>query len=49
MTSIPNWRHFDGEQDFQGVIMHHKDFGESTFLDDPKRQYVAILGGAKSA
>lgn len=49
MTSIPNWPHFDGEQNFQGIIMHHRDFGQSTCLDDPRVQHVAVLGGAKSA
>jgi dimethylaniline monooxygenase (N-oxide forming) len=29
--------------------MHHKDFGSSSTLADPKVKHVAVLGGAKSA
>jgi dimethylaniline monooxygenase (N-oxide forming) len=29
--------------------MHHKDFGSSSILADPKIKHIAVLGGAKSA
>ena len=49
MTSIPNMPHVPGQEDFRGIVIHHKDFGQSTFLNDPKKKNFAVLGGAKSA
>ena len=49
MTSLPNMPHLPGQETFSGTLLHHKDFGCSTFLSSPKTQHVAILGGAKSA
>ena len=49
MTSIPNMPHVPGQEEFRGMLIHHKDFGQSTFLDDPKKKNIAVLGGAKSA
>ncbi|KAK0507822.1 hypothetical protein JMJ35_009711 [Cladonia borealis] len=49
MTSIPNMPHVPGQEGFRGLLIHHKDFGQSTFLDDPKKKNIAVLGGAKSA
>ena len=49
MTSIPNMPHVPGQEEFRGLLIHHKDFGQSTFLDDPEMKNIAVLGGAKSA
>ena len=38
-----------GAESFQGDSLHHKVFGQSDFLSDPKKQHVVVLGGAKSA
>ena len=49
MTSQPHIPKFHGQELFDGLILHHKDFGQSTFLENPKLQSVSVLGGAKSA
>lgn len=49
MTSQPNLPSLPGLETFQGLSLHHKDFGQSDFLTDASRQHVAVLGGAKSA
>ena len=49
MTSTPNIPHLPGQEDFRGVLIHHKEFGQSTFLDEPEKRNIAVLGGAKSA
>jgi len=49
MTSLPNMPYIQGREDFQGTMIHHKDFGQSSFLSDPKKQNVTVIGGAKSA
>ena len=49
MTSQPYIPKISGEQNYQGIALHHKDFGQSTFLKDPAKQHVVVLGGAKSA
>ena len=49
LTSVPNMPALPGQNDFKGLIMHHRDFGSSKILQDPVIRHVAILGGAKSA
>lgn len=49
MTSLPNVPHLQGQEEFQGTIIHHRDFGQSSFLSNPEKQNVVVLGGAKSA
>ena len=49
LTSRPNMPHVPGQENFRGTLIHHKDFGQSTFLKDPKKKNIAVLGGAKSA
>ena len=49
LTSRPNMPHVPGQEAFQGTLIHHKDFGQSTFLKDPTKKNIAVLGGAKSA
>lgn len=49
MTSQPHIPHIPGQETFQGHTLHHKDFGQSTFLKDEAKKTVVVLGGAKSA
>lgn len=49
MTSEPHVPNIPGQNSFRGLSLHHKNFGCSTFLEDPKVHHVAIIGGAKSA
>ena len=49
MTSNPNIPKIKGQENFKGLAIHHKNFGQSTFLKDPQIQHVAVFGGAKSA
>ena len=49
MTSQPHVPEVPGRESFDGLVLHHKDLGQSTFLNDPENQRVSVLGGAKSA
>ena len=49
MTSQPYIPKLPGADSFQGLSLHHKDFGQSSFLADPEKKHIVILGGAKSA
>lgn len=49
MTSLPSIPSIPGQAEFLGAAVHHKDFGQSMLLADPKTQHLAVLGGAKSA
>ncbi|MCJ1478765.1 monooxygenase [Lambiella insularis] len=49
LTSEPNMPKLPGQKFFTGSIIHHKDFGSSSNLIDPKIMHVAVIGGAKSA
>ena len=49
LTSIPNMPSIPGQETFKGRIMHHRDFGSSSILEDPKAKHITVLGGAKSA
>lgn len=49
MTSEPHVPDIRGKDEFDGLIIHHKDFGQSNFLSDPSKHNIAMLGGAKSA
>ena len=49
MTSKPYVPELPGSKTFQGLRLHHKAFGQSTFLSDPTKKHVVVLGGAKSA
>jgi dimethylaniline monooxygenase (N-oxide forming) len=46
-NSIPNIPEIPGASTFKGKIIHHRDFGRSTLLQDCK--HIVVLGGAKSA
>ena len=49
MTSNPYVPDIAGAQSFTGLSVHHKAFGQSTFLTDPVKEHIVVLGGAKSA
>lgn len=49
MASQPNIPTLPGAETFQGLSIHHKEFGSSDFLSDPRKQHIVVLGGAKSA
>lgn len=49
LTSLPNIPTIRGQEEFQGLTIHHKEFGQSSILNNPKVQRIAVLGGAKSA
>jgi dimethylaniline monooxygenase (N-oxide forming) len=49
MTSQPHIPLIPGSERFRGQSLHHKDFGQSTFLQDETKKNVVVLGGAKSA
>lgn len=49
MTSQPHIPLIAGSERFQGQRLHHKDFGQSTFLQEETKMNVVVLGGAKSA
>lgn len=50
-TSIPNMPSLPNQADFNGHIIHHKDFGTAsrTVLKDPTCKNISVLGGGKSA
>ncbi len=49
LTSQPNMPELSGREAFQGLIIHHADFGNSSITKDPEIKHIAVLGGAKSA
>ncbi len=49
LTSLPCIPKIPGQDTFRSLAFHHKSFAQSSFLEDLKRQHVAILGGGKSA
>jgi len=49
LTSNPNMPILPNQDAFSGAIMHHKEFGQSSFLDSSDVTHVAVLGGGKSA
>ena len=49
LTSKPSIPHLPGVDTYKGLALHHKDFGQSGFLDDPSKKHIVVLGGAKSA
>lgn len=48
LTSSPNMPILPNRENFQGPILHQKDFGQSSVLSS-KDKYVTVIGGAKSA
>lgn len=48
LTSSPNMPILPNQENFQGPILHQKDFGQSSVLSS-KDKYVTVVGGAKSA
>ena len=51
LTSFPNIPSLPGQDNFHGLAIHHKAFGqhERAILDDPKNQNICVVGGGKSA
>ena len=51
MTSRPFIPKYVGQNQFLGLQLHHKDFGQYQYkiLHDPGINSIAVLGGAKSA
>lgn len=48
LTSTPNMPVFAKQERFKGLILHQRDFGQSSVLSSGDK-YVTVLGGAKSA
>lgn len=48
LTSTPNMPVFAKQDCFKGLILHQRDFGQSSVLS-PIDKYITVLGGAKSA
>jgi len=50
-TSIPNMPSLPNRNDYDGHILHHKDFGKASrsVLANPDCQNITVLGGGKSA
>ncbi|MCJ1423179.1 hypothetical protein MMC29_001060 [Sticta canariensis] len=48
LTSTPNMPVLPNRENFQGPILHQKDFGQSSVFSSNDR-YVTVVGGAKSA
>ncbi|KAJ9642278.1 hypothetical protein H2199_004658 [Coniosporium tulheliwenetii] len=49
LTSTPHIPSIPGKDAFQGLSLHHKDFGQSDVLTNSRYQGFVVLGGAKSA
>ena len=49
LTSQPYVPAILGAGTFQGLSLHHKAFGQSSFLSDSSKEHIVVLGGAKSA
>ena len=49
LTSTPNQPTLPNRAAFSGEILHHKNFGQSSLLENPRVVNVAVLGGGKSA
>ena len=49
LTSEPYIPTIRGSETFEGLAMHHKAFGQSTFLSNPSKKHIMVLGGGKSA
>lgn len=49
LTSEPKIPDISGKETFPGVQLHHKNFGQSSILEQPEVQGIAVIGGAKSA
>ena len=49
LTSLPYIPQVPGQHTFRGLALHQKSFGQSSFLENPDCQHVAVLGGGKSA
>lgn len=49
LSSMPKMPDFPNRKAFNGLILHHKDFGQSSFLASSHVQHVCVIGGAKSA
>ena len=49
MTSTPNLPHLKGQEDFEGKLLHHKNFGQLGRLEEVPGQKWAVFGGGKSA
>lgn len=49
LTSKPNMPVLSNQDAFKGLILHQKDFGQSSFLASSDAEHVCVIGGAKSA
>lgn len=49
LTSQPIVPNISGKEIFQGIQLHHKDFGQSNLLVNPDVRSIAVIGGSKSA
>ena len=49
LTSIPNMPLLPGTEKFEGPVLHHESFGQSTVLSSADIRNVTVVGGAKSA
>lgn len=49
LTDLPSIPSIPGHAEFQGLAIHHKEFGRSNLLTDTKIQNIAVIGGSKSA
>lgn len=49
LTSKPHQPLLPNRAAFSGEILHHKEFGRSSLLNNPRVSTVAVLGGGKSA
>jgi dimethylaniline monooxygenase (N-oxide forming) len=49
LTSEPSVPNIPGRENFRGLQIHHKDFGQSDLLESSDIHSVVVLGGSKSA
>ena len=49
LTSKPHQPLLPNRAAFIGEVLHHRDFGQSSLLNNPRVVTVAVLGGGKSA
>ena len=49
LSSKPKMPVFPNQDAFKGLILHHKDFGQSSFLAPSDVKHVCVIGGSKSA
>ncbi|KAG9241425.1 putative dimethylaniline monooxygenase [Calycina marina] len=49
LTSKPHQPLLPNRDAFIGEVLHHRDFGQSSLLNNPRVVNIAVLGGGKSA